>query len=504
VTSFDVSIDSGAPSVDLPTGVLFWRVISPGAVSSRAATSATWQFTVGASSATQLDSSRGTLFDPNGDGHADAIVGGSGVLNSTGRAYVYYGGPAGLETSSATSLTGPDGQGGGFAGAIASAGDVNGDGYGDTVVGADIEDGEVGRIYVYLGSGSGLSTVPQPIRGLDKFTQFGMAVASAGDVNGDGYADVVVGAPETSSGQGQAYLFLGTPNGLSPSPSQTLVAPETTATNLGFGSALAGAGDVDGDGYADVVIGAPHADLSTGRVYLYRGGPDGLAATPTKTLVGPDGQMGVFGQTLAAGLDVNGDGYADVVVGAPGGGSAPGRVHVFLGGPGGLVPAPAVPALTGPDGASGQFGSALAPANDVNGDGYDDVLVGAQFAATTGRAYLYFGAASGLASSPAATFMPPASASDGHFGSTVAGLGDIDGDHAAELMIGAQFAASGVGAAFLYVGSVSRPPATTPAATLNGPDGAGGDFGAAIASLRPLYLPVIFKTDPAEVPVPSQ
>jgi hypothetical protein len=195
--------------------------------------------------------------------------------------------------------------------------------------------------------------------------------------------------------------------------------------------------------------------------------------------------MAGFGETLAAGLDVNGDGYADVLVGAPTNGG-PGRVHVYLGSAAGLVMTPAV-SLNSPDG--GRFGGAMAAAHDVNRDGYDDAIIGAPLATSSmGRAYLFFGGASGLAATPAATFPAPAGATGGNFGATVAGLGDVDGDSAAEFLIGAPFANDSTGLVFLYAGSPSRPPATTPVAMLSGPDGVQGSFGSSLASLvRPHF-----------------
>src|SRR5207249_3406499 len=111
-----------------------------------------------------------------------------------------------------------------------------------------------------------------------------------------------------------------------------------------------------------------------GRVHVYLGGPMGLPTTPTHTLDGPDGAGSYFGNSVACAGDVNGDGYADLIVGT----LYVGRAHLYLGGPNGLAATPATN-LNNPDGASGSsfFGAAVASAEDVNGDGYADLIVGA-------------------------------------------------------------------------------------------------------------------------------
>src|SRR5204863_318808 len=142
---------------------------------------------------------------------------------------------------------------------------------------------------------------------------------------------------------------------------------------------------------------------NTGRAYVYLGGAGGLATTPATTLTAPDGAGGRYGFSVASAGDVNGDGFADLVVGAPGVSTNTGRAYVYLGGAGGLATTPAT-TLTAPDGAGGDFGISVASAGDVNGDGYADLVVGAHRVSTdTGRAYVYLGGASGLATTPSST-----------------------------------------------------------------------------------------------------
>ncbi len=205
----------------------------------------------------------------NGDGYADLIVGAVGYITSTGRAYVYHGSPSGLSASPAFSATGAA-TADAFGFAVAGAGDVNGDGYADVIVGSGGYINNTGRAYVYHGSPGGLSASPAFTatgEGPDDF--FGAAVAGAGDVNGDGYADVIVGAYGYSSGTGRAYVYHGSPSGLSASPAFSATG---AATNNSFGAAVAGTGDVNGDGYADLIVGADGYDNDTGRAYAFHGG----------------------------------------------------------------------------------------------------------------------------------------------------------------------------------------------------------------------------------------
>lgn len=230
------------------------------------------------------------------------------------------------------------------------------------------------------------------------------------DVDGDGYADVVVGAQ--GAGAGAAYVYLGGPGG--PSTSPVMLAPQGPS----FGASVASAGDVNGDGFGDVIVGADNG------AYVYLGGPGGLSATPI-TVVNPAFPEGSFGVTVASAGDVNGDGFADVIVGAwfVGGGAA----YAYLGGAGGLSTTPAV--LTGPGGPTGaseQFGSSVASAGDVNGDGFADIVVGALDGANSyaGAAYVYTGEAAGLSTNPTVLIAPEVP--NGYFGYAVATAGDVE------------------------------------------------------------------------------
>ncbi|HEV8320470.1 MAG TPA: VCBS repeat-containing protein, partial [Myxococcota bacterium] len=286
--------------------------------------------------------------DFNGDGYADVIVG-AGSASGTGRAYVYFGSPgATLDPAPDGTLTG-EAAGDDFGYAVASAGDVNGDGFDDVVVGAPLSDGsgiDAGRAYVYLG-GPGATFDPAPDGTLDGDAvgdYFGFAVASAGDVNGDGFIDIFIGAPRNDAAgvdAGCARVYLGGAGlALDPAPDATLTGE---AADDRFGDSVAPAGDVNGDGFGDIVVGAPLNDAAgtiAGRAYVYLGGPGAtIEPTPDGTLTGASAGDS-FGYSVAGAGDVNGDGFDDVVVGAyvnDAGGTNAGRAYVYLGGPGATI-----------------------------------------------------------------------------------------------------------------------------------------------------------------------
>ena len=423
--------------------------------------------------------------DVNGDGYADVVAGAFNTSTNIGASYVYYGSTDVLLATAAATLLDPNiTNGDRFGFSVAGAGDVNGDGYADVVIGAYGTNGFQGRAYLYLGSSTGLATTPAATL-LDPAATgtdyFGYSVASAGDVNGDGYADVVIGALGASSTQGRAYLYLGSSAGLAIIP--TILADPLAISGDFFGYSVSDAGDVNGDGYADVVIGAFNTNGAQGRAYVYLGSSTGLAATPTTTLVDPAATSNDnFGYSVSDAGDVNGDGYADVVIGAYGTTNAQGKAYVYLGGSTGLATTP-VTTLADPMATSNnQFGFSVAVAGDVNGDGYTDVVVGAYGTnGNQGKAYLYLGGNAGLATTPAATLADPNATINDYFGYSVAGAGDVNGDGYADVVIGAYGTTGLQGKTYVFRGS-STGLATTPAATLADPNATNNDyFGSSVA-----------------------
>jgi FG-GAP repeat protein/VCBS repeat protein len=316
--------------------------------------------------------------DVDGDGYGDLLVGAPYHDNGDfrfGRAYLYRGGPSGIETAAAWVAEG-DEIGYGFAGRLSGAGDTNGDGLDDIIVSG------VGRALVYLGSPSGLPVSPDwSSDPAETAAGAGLAVAGAGDVNGDGFGDILIGSTGSSLGAdapGKVLLFVGSPSGPESSPSWSALGDQPGSA---FGYAVAPAGDVDADGYDDVVIGEPGYDypepvdrLNAGKALVYRGSAAGLGSEPAWTS-NLVNRFAFLGSAVSPAGDVNGDGHADVLIGGFNGfGGEQGVAQVYLGSPSGVASTPAWTAI----GAHllAHFGTCASGTGDVDGDGFDDVLVG--------------------------------------------------------------------------------------------------------------------------------
>ena len=349
--------------------------------------------------------------------------------------------------------------------------------------------------------------------------QMGWSVDSAGDVNGDGFEDVVVGAKgwDTPGGffdEGAVFVFLGSANGIvgfDPSTAHAVI--QSTGGNAEFGSSVAGVGDINNDGFDDIIVGAPLASPSglgvSGAAYIFHGGPLGITAstmTDANAMLESKQIEGHFGRSVASAGDVNGDGYADVIVGAnlygqpfdppiPDQGSGrQGAAFVFLGSATGIVGnqplnahAQLVPWATNtPQQVNSNFGGSVAGAGDVNGDGYDDVLVGSPSwnqsrpwpgldtgnPPEEGAVFLYHGGPSGITGTNAtnANTRIEGNQLGAFFGSSVSAAGDINADGFADIIIGAvgypagdPLLSSQEGAAFVYLGGPSGIFATDPA-----------------------------------------
>lgn len=410
----------------------------------------------------------GTAGDVNHDGFDDVIVGAPFFSTEgkmfRGRVYLYRGSPAGLSDQAIWSPLG-DQAGGLFGYAVGSAGDVNGDGFADVVVGAAFyDDGQTdeGRVYVYYGSPSGPSLTPDRTAESDQASAlFGSSVAGAGDVNHDGFDDLIVGAPlydHDQMDEGRVFVYYGSPAGLSLAPDWTAEIDQDFAQ---FGFSVASAGDVNGDVAPgkrpdDVIVGAPQY-FGVGAAFAYHGSSEGLSETPDWTVLGDQGGT-LFGRSVGSAGRVNDDRFADVIVGAPSyddGETDEGAAFAYYGSPTGLSPTPNWSAESNQDFAA--FGSAVGSAGSVNGDKYDDVLVGAPSYDTSqtdaGAVLLYTGSATGL--SPAPRLVVPSKQQASNLGVAVGTAGDVNRDGGADFIAGAwQFdhGQSDEGAAILIQG----------------------------------------------------
>jgi hypothetical protein len=446
---------------------------------------------------TEFGATVATAGDVNGDGFSDVLVGASTYDNGEtdeGRAFAYYGSAGGLGTTAAWTVE-SDQANARLGNCVATAGDVNGDGFSEVIVGVWQDDHgqpNEGRVYVYRGSAVGLAITPAWYLESNQSTaRFGFSAGTAGDVNGDGFADVIVGAYEYDNGEaneGRAFVYLGSALGLG------VFAAWTAESNQGsarFGISVATAGDVNGDGFSDVIVGADQYDNSQaneGRVFVYHGAAAGVrGGNGVEDWHAEGDQAGArFGWSVAAAGDVNGDGFSDVIVGAPlyfGGQQGEGVAFVYHGSAAGLATTPAWFAQG--DQQDAHFGSSVATAGDVNGDGYSDVIVGADSYANgqagEGRSFVYYGSPVGLAATPAWT--AEGDQVSAFFGASVATAGDVNGDGYSDVIVGAydfDNGQSNEGRVFLYHGSALGL-ATSPAWTAES-DQVGASFGCSVAT----------------------
>ena len=331
---------------------------------------------------------------------------------------------------------------------VSTAGDVNGDGYSDVIIG-DAFYGDGGSVFVFYGSESGLSTSPDWEDATDVANAwFGYSVATAGDVNGDGYSDVIVGASEYANGnswEGAAYVYYGSISGLSLTPAWSAESNETGAS---FGRSVGTAGDINGDGYSDIIIGAPcneYHSRRTGNVYVFHGSASGLGdnGTPGNAdwVAQGDQLIAFFGDSVATAGDVNGDGYSDIIVGAPyydSPESNEGKVFAYYGSATGLgsngTPSNADWSEDGYDLTNLYFGDSVSTAGDINGDGYSDVVIGGPgYNVNRGIASVYLGSSGGI--STFHRYYYGAQELD-LVGESVGTAGDINGDGYADIIIG--------------------------------------------------------------------
>jgi hypothetical protein len=477
--------------------------------------------------------------DVNGDGIDDFIVGASaGAGSNAGESFVVFGSAQGSQAIFPLQILYPAGGGDGsrgfvlvgvdvsdYSGPASAAGDVNGDGVDDLIIGAWSADpggdSRAGESYVVFGSAQGLPAV-FPLRslypagggdgsrgfvltGIDEEDHSGYSVSAAGDVNGDGIDDLVVGAPDGDPGRntnaGESYVVFGTTQGFpAVLPLARLFPTSGGDGSRGFvltgidlldysGRSVSAAGDVNGDGIDDLVVGAEGADpggvSEAGESYVVFGSAQGFPAVFLLESLDPagggDGSLGFVltgideddqsGASVSAAGDVNGDGLDDLIIGAPQNRTPrAGEAYVVFGTTQGfpaVFPLESLEPAGGGDGSLGfvltgihsrdYAGFSVSAAGDVNGDGTDDVIIGAYGVdqgndISVGESYVVLGSTQGFSAIMPLEDLFPGNGGDGSRGfvlrgiddfdhsGPVSGAGDVNADGIDDVIIGAELA----------------------------------------------------------------
>ena len=463
--------------------------------------------------------------DINKDGFADVVIGvpafvdiisvsgGTYNLVSVGAAFIYYGSASGLPTVPSEALHPTTEAGALFGFSVSNAGDVNGDGFADVVIGAPADKislnigvvpsaniVSVGKVYVYYGGPAGTfdgnvntdptvsvsltldqsdfgSLLTTPVNPM-----FGFSVSTAGDVNGDGKADIVVGSPAytrllpTPLLGGRVDIFYGSGSGISAASSHTITGTLLSAL---FGYSVSTAGNVNNDKNGardidDIIVGAPGSltFLGAGQAFIFNGSTSGITATnaggASKTL--STGLLTtLFGFSVSEAGDVNGDGYGDVIVGEPGDLEnilgqlvSVGSAHIYYGSATGITTvghtklnSPRRPSLLGVIQGNLLFGYSVSSVKDVNCDGTADVIVGEPGGSAlslgsgllnlvsanvvSGKAYIFYGkGGTGPVNAPSWTIQENGAVTVANLlGHSVSGSGDINGDGKNDILVGA-------------------------------------------------------------------
>ena len=393
--------------------------------------------------------------DVNGDGFEDVILGIPGYddgQESEGTAFLYFGdGTSFLPTHSwqytnneAYSFVGGD---------VTFLGDMDGDGYDDVAVGAWQDDGAVvdnsGAVRVFCGSEVGLSLTPCWIGlGGQEGGSFGFSL-DGGDVNGDGFGDLIVGAPDfdhdAGVDEGAVFVYHGSAAGLPFLGASTILYGGTEFARFGYDVASGGNVDNDDEGTQDLLVSEPDfADLfpGEGRVSLHLGSGDGVSTDETWSATGGLA-FARLGHSIDMAGDTNGDGFDDLLIGMPWYDDVlmdQGQALVFFGSDDVISPTPDWIFLGFHSG--GQAGSAVAGVGDLDGDGTDDVVVGASHAdfdqPYQGMIFAFPGVLDeGPTVFPGKSLVNPNGTLYSFFGTALAAAGDVNDDGHADFIAGA-------------------------------------------------------------------
>ncbi|EDX84665.1 FG-GAP repeat domain protein [Synechococcus sp. PCC 7335] len=403
---------------------------------------------------------------------------------------------------------------------VSNAGDINGDGFDDIILGADAADPmQEGKSYVVFGSNTGFAALDLSsldgsngfvINGVDAYDFFGSSVSGAGDINGDGIDDIIIGAYEAGySGYiGESYVVFGRDTGFGATIEVSSLNDSTGFKLEGyenydrFGRSVSGAGDINGDGIDDIIIGAPNANPNgnnSGRSYVVFGSSDvgfGSDLNFSGLSVSLDGSNGFkldgidendrSGHSVSNAGDVNGDGIDDIIIGAysaDSNGNSSGESYVVFGRAAGFASSLSFSSLDGSNGfklngidVGDSSGRSVSGAGDINGDGIDDIIIGAPSANPngndSGESYVVFGSSTGFG---ATLDLSSLDGSNGFVingisaadlsGFSVSGAGDVNDDGIDDIIV------NGGGESYVVYGSDAGFSATVELSSLDGSNG---------------------------------
>ncbi len=392
--------------------------------------------------------------DVNGDGYDDILI---SRLGATGEVSLYAGSELGPETPPIFTIQGADYEANiGYS--VVDAGDINGDGFADFVIRERFYDYDGFRLSLYAGGQE--PTKIWQMSGESPAERFGFAISGVGDVNMDGFDDLLIGAPGFADGLGQVKLFLGEQDGLGLSPAWQSQGDSDTG-RIGLGEALTGLGDVNGDGFHDVIIAATDAQVvnkaNSGYACLdlFFGNEAGLSDSSDWSICSREGRPEDIIMAVDQVGDLNGDGFADLAIGSQFDDERS-NVFIYSGGQDGMGSEP----TTEIHSTDKQlfFGGTVTGVGDVNLDGYDDIIIGfvenelweeENFPVLRGQ--LHLGTADGPTKTPQFT-LPAQDLYHQNRLPPVDSAGDVNGDGVGDLVLGAPSLLNERGRVYLYYG----------------------------------------------------